>query len=48
MTALRALGATGTLPTKRHLIESEAPNLGASFLLSPQPPGRHIYSPLTP
>lgn len=31
MTALRALGATGTLPTKRYPIESEAPNLGASF-----------------
>ena len=36
MTALRALGATGTLPTKRYPIESEAPNRGPLFM-SPKP-----------
>lgn len=39
MTALRALGATGTLPTKRYPIESEAPNLGASFYVPKAPEG---------
>ena len=36
MTASRALGATGTLPTKRYPIESEAPNRGPLFM-SPKP-----------